>query len=38
MEEGSGHGALPWADRHGVCRPYKVVVESLATSSSVKTY
>jgi hypothetical protein len=36
MEEGSGHGALLWAGRHGACGPYKLVVESLVTSSSVK--
>jgi hypothetical protein len=38
MEEGSGHGALPWAGHYGAHRPYKLVFESLATSSSVKTY
>ncbi len=37
MEEGSGHGALPWAGYHGASWPLKLVVESSATSSSVNS-
>ena len=38
MEEGSGHGALPLAGHHGTPGPLKLVVESHATDSSVKSY
>jgi hypothetical protein len=38
MEEGSCHGALPWAAHHGFSGPLKLVVESWATDSSFKTY
>jgi hypothetical protein len=38
MEEGSSHEAVPWAGHHCASGPLKLVVESWATSSSVKTY
>ena len=38
MEEGSGHGALPWAGHHGTLGPMKLLVESWATESSVKIH
>ncbi len=38
MAEGSRHGALLWAGRHGSCGPCQLVVGSGSTDSSVKTY
>jgi hypothetical protein len=38
MEKESGHGALPCAGHHDASWPLKLMVESWATSSYVKTY
>ena len=37
MEEGRGHGVLPWTDHHGSPGPLEIAVESRAADYSVKT-
>ncbi len=38
MDEGSGHGVVLWAGHRGTLGPLKLVVESWASDSFVKTY